>query len=626
MVKYEQLTVAELKKTVAYTKIPSFEKKSIAKKDRLIELLKKYEKVKTSSGRKSPRKASRSRKRSPRRKSPRKASRSRKRSPRRKSPRKASRSRKRSPRRKSPRKASRSRKRSPRRKSPRKASRSRKRSPRRKEKTIKELREECREQGLVYDTVTKKCRESKKKSTSKRSSPQQSMGDKKPKTKRTGDCIERSNLPLAEHQIKVARYLENHKGIIAVHGIGTGKTLTAVATSQCFLDKFPNSKVIVISPAALLANFKKGMEEYGLETNHSKYEFYSFDAFAKRKNIPAYCKDNLLIIDEAHNLRTVIKGQKGKKAAQTISCARTAKRILLLTATPFVNNDIDLNNLLALAKGKEPYTKSEWIRLMNDNFAKSQYFRCMFSVYFREQGDKNYPRRIDKEIEFEMDFDYLQKYIDIEDENEDKLAGMDIKNPFAFLSGLRVGLLKIENSAKIDYVVKEASKKVNEGRKIVIYSNFVGAGIKNVASKLEAIGIKFYEFTGKTSAILRKKYVDDYNAGKVKVLLITKAASEGLDLKETNAIFILDPPWNEAGLEQAIGRAIRYKSHINLPENDRYVEVYTLYNVKPKWYTSQTATLPSADTIIKTIIDFKREATKETIKYLNKYSIESNNC
>lgn len=587
MVKYEKLTVSELKKTAAYKKIPPFEKKSSARKGELIELLKKYEKFKASPKRRSPRKKSRSRRRS------------------------------------SPKKSKR--------RTPAKKSRSR-------AKTLAEKRAECREKGLVYDRDLNDCRQSlRRRRSPRRASPRRARkmevpGVKKEKskrrqTKRTGDCIARSKLPLAEHQIRVARYLEDHKGIIAVHGIGTGKTLTAVATSQCFLDKFPTSKVIVIAPSALLANFKKGMEEYGLEPNLAKYEFYSFDAFARKQNIPAYCRNNLLIVDEAHNLRTLIQGKKGKKAAQALSCARTAKRILLLTATPFVNNDMDLNNLLALAKGQDNMTKSQWTNLMKDEEAKYRYFKCMFSVYFREQGDANYPRRVDKEISLEMDPEYLQKYIEIEEENEEKLEGLNLKNPWAFLSGLRVGLLKIENSAKINYVVDKAVQKVNEDKKVVIYSNFVGSGIKNVAAKLEDKGVDFHEFTGKTSAVLRKKYIDEYNSGKVKILLITKAAGEGLDLKRSNAIFILDPPWNEAALEQAIGRVIRYKSHVDLPPKDRYVEVYTLFNVKPEWYMdANPGAHRSADSIIKELIDIKREATKKIIDDLGRYSIESNEC
>ena len=55
--------------------------------------------------------------------------------------------------------------------------------------------------------------------------------------------------------------------------------------------------------------------------------------------------------------------------------------------------------------------------------------------------------------------------------------------------------------------------------------------------------------------------VNNYNEGKYKVLLLSSAGSESLDLKNTRQIHIMEPYWNEGKIIQVIGRAIRYKSH-----------------------------------------------------------------
>ena len=60
----------------------------------------------------------------------------------------------------------------------------------------------------------------------------------------------------------------------------------------------------------------------------------------------------------------------------------------------------------------------------------------------------------------------------------------------------------------------------------------------------------------------------------MRVLLITKAAAEGVDLHNIRAVHIMDPHWNETLMEQVIGRAVRLGSHLNLPDNERTVEVY----------------------------------------------------
>ena len=74
------------------------------------------------------------------------------------------------------------------------------------------------------------------------------------------DCIKRSVLPLRDSQIRVVQFMDTQPGLLVVHGTGTGKTLTAVATSQCYLDKNPDNRVVFIGPTSLLSNFKKRLK------------------------------------------------------------------------------------------------------------------------------------------------------------------------------------------------------------------------------------------------------------------------------------------------------------------------------------------------------------------------------
>ena len=64
------------------------------------------------------------------------------------------------------------------------------------------------------------------------------------------------------------------------------------------------------------------------------------------------------------------------------------------------------------------------------------------------------------------------------------------------------------------------------------------------------------------------------NGAYIRALLITKAAAEGVDLKNIRVVHIMDPYWNETLMEQVIGRAVRLGSHIALPEEERTVEIY----------------------------------------------------
>ena len=60
----------------------------------------------------------------------------------------------------------------------------------------------------------------------------------------------------------------------------------------------------------------------------------------------------------------------------------------------------------------------------------------------------------------------------------------------------------------------------------------------------------------------------------VKVFIGTRAVSEGLDFKRIRQVHIMDPWYNLSRHEQIIGRAIRNYSHVDLPAEERNVEIY----------------------------------------------------
>jgi len=80
------------------------------------------------------------------------------------------------------------------------------------------------------------------------------------------------------------------------------------------------------------------------------------------------------------------------------------------------------------------------------------------------------------------------------------------------------------------------------------------------------------------------KFITDFansNGSQVKVVLISKAASEGLDFKCIRQIHILEPWYNMNRIEQIVGRGVRNLSHCSLPFEDRNVEIY-LHGTLPK--------------------------------------------
>jgi hypothetical protein len=63
------------------------------------------------------------------------------------------------------------------------------------------------------------------------------------------------------------------------------------------------------------------------------------------------------------------------------------------------------------------------------------------------------------------------------------------------------------------------------------------------------------------------------------VMMASSAGAEGISLMGTRNVYIMEPYWNPARIDQVVGRAIRINSHKNLPEADRNVRVQMYMSV-----------------------------------------------
>lgn len=147
---------------------------------------------------------------------------------------------------------------------------------------------------------------------------------------------------------------------------------------------------------------------------------------------------------------------------------------------------------------------------------------------------------------------------------------------------------------------------------VVIYSNFIWGGLIPLAVLLEHMGMKRVgeknvlaagvvgrgssggELNGKEYCILAgdaelmgeskiDKLLEEINqeGSRIKVVLMSPVAGEGLSFKNVREMHILDPWYHMNAVEQAIGRAIRNCSHSRLELEDRNVSVFLHATVYP---------------------------------------------
>ena len=162
-------------------------------------------------------------------------------------------------------------------------------------------------------------------------------------------------------------------------------------------------------------------------------------------------------------------------------------------------------------------------------------------------------------------------------------------------------------SAKIYAICQHIQK--SEGI-VLVYSQLLEGGVIPLALALESIGFKNWNkpllkgssqtspfkygmLTGsptlspKSDECIRLlNSPENVNGQLMKVVLITKAASEGVDLKNIRQIHIMDPWWNLNRVEQTIGRGIRLCSHKMLPFEKRNAQIYLYCS-----YTGETETV-----------------------------------
>lgn len=478
-----------------------------------------------------------------------------------------------------------------------------------------------------------KLESTKKKSVKSKPSPQKVSPKEKSPKKDTGkksgkiaDCISRSKLKVKDHQRVINEHLHKNRGIIAAFDTGTGKTLTAVVAGECYLDENKSGKVIVVTPKSLQENFAKEYRNYGGK-RFDKYEIITTRSFAIKYSKGCPKGNYMLIIDEAHQLRTDLKAA-GKKAAAVksegkktpvcnakvaVECCKKAKRVLLLTATPIYNAPSDILNLAAMVKGEDPLSENKFLRMSPSELCK--YFQNTIMFFSTGKSSKDYPTSKEHNIKIVMNEKYYKNYRDVEKQNNPFYKET---NPYIFLTGIRQSTNNLKPYLKLKWVMK----KVEENHKTVIYSAFLNAGVNLLKKKLEDKGIKYKEITGSLSEKKRIEAVDMYNRNKVKVILITAAGGMGLDLKGTKNIILLEKSWNDSTEEQVIGRGIRYKSHSHLPPDQRHVDVYHMMLVKPK-KLDEDDDKPSADEMLDTLIKKKTKVNQVFIKMLKSTDINS---
>lgn len=154
-------------------------------------------------------------------------------------------------------------------------------------------------------------------------------------------------------------------------------------------------------------------------------------------------------------------------------------------------------------------------------------------------------------------------------------------------------------SAKVAKVLEETR---NGTGIVLVYSQYLESGAVPLALCLERAGYvrqdgpALWDTTGPAPPASRGGYIlitgdntlspnnpasiamaraaDNANGEKIKIIVISQAGSQGVDLQNVRQVQLIDPWYNLGRAEQIIGRGRRHCSHVQLPPEERNVSVY----------------------------------------------------
>ena len=113
-------------------------------------------------------------------------------------------------------------------------------------------------------------------------------------------CLQSDNVKLRPQQVSVAKFLQTHRGLLAVHSTGTGKTITAAAAAACLVASGAVKHVVVLAKKSAVAQFEAEVKRFwGIETN-GILVCTTHQQFFGKLLATVDAAHTFLVVDEAH--------------------------------------------------------------------------------------------------------------------------------------------------------------------------------------------------------------------------------------------------------------------------------------------------------------------------------------
>jgi len=373
--------------------------------------------------------------------------------------------------------------------------------------------------------------------------------------------------------------------------MGLGKTVQALALLDLIQDEKEKRPSLVVAPRSLMFNWKaestrfaprlRVLDHHGIERVRSTEHLSEYDliltTYATLQRDLEYLKSvefEYVILDEAQAVKNA--SSQSSRAVRSLH----ARHRLALSGTPIENH---LGELWSLFDFLNPGMLGN-ARAFTRTFGKktaplevrqrlSRIVRPFILRRTKEMVLPDLPDKSEETLWVELSSKERKDYEELRDHYRDALLGqidrMGIaKSKFQILeallrlrqAALHPGLIDKEKSgegsAKLDALMSTLPLVVEEGHKVVVFSQFTSL-LDIVESHLGRTNLRYVRLDGKSrdrEGIVRKFQED----AEIPIFLVSlRAGGVGLNLTAADYVYLLDPWWNPAVEAQAIDRTHR---------------------------------------------------------------------
>lgn len=427
---------------------------------------------------------------------------------------------------------------------------------------------------------------------------------------------------LFSHQIRAVERAVQARRLLIVRPFGSGKTCIGLFVAQRLYER-QSRRGLWIGPAHLLPQVQREAEKWGLTFPIHRIEKGSQADFSRDGlHLVSYARLrlswkeisrrmwNFALIDEVHHAKDVTTWNR--RLLQKLS--GRVSHFVGLTGSPFQNGPHEFFRIVSLFsprdlfwkldaclqyKRQSPLNVLEWIRWKFFGYRPNRgpitgikepdsLFRYLAEyVDFADLDDIasecSIPRTCEQIITVELvkkEVELYRKSLKerrsrlVRDFCQDELDDSLISKGFRQITELRQLLLsnRDEPSTKTRKLCQDiASTSQNCSSRILVFSNFVERGIYVIAQTLKTLNVDYAIYTGDQSSNAKRKLLQKFFDGAIRVLLLSPVGFEGLDLLGTTHILIADPHYNPEVTRQLVARATRIGSPVQEVQVWHYV-------------------------------------------------------